>query len=104
MIGAKDADTEAADAADPGAADTTTNNTAEDGSAQKSGWSDPLVVVSFTLSILVFVKNVTTWTIFVLRRFIEQREDVALRPQSYATVQAAPKLDKESKNAMRAYL
>lgn len=80
MIGAKDTP-EAADAANPEAADAANNTTIEGGNTeQKSGWSDPLVMASFILSILVFVKNVTTWTIFLIRRYIEQRDDVALRP------------------------
>lgn len=48
--------------------------------AASDGWNDPIKYISITLSILVFVKNVTTWTIFMIRRYIEQREDVALRP------------------------
>lgn len=67
-------------------------------------WSDPIKAISFAFSVLVFIKNLTTWTIFIIKKFIEQREDVALRPQSYASVQAAPKLDKESMQSMRIYL
>ena len=61
------------DSASGKAAEPTNNPTASE------GWTN-LMYISIIFSILVFVKNVTTWTIFIIRRYIEQREDVALRP------------------------
>ena len=43
-------------------------------------------------------------TVFCIRKFIEHRETVSLRPKSYQSLDKVPKLDKESMESMRLYL
>jgi hypothetical protein len=42
-------------------------------------------------------------TVFGIRKFIEHRETVSLRPTSYAELQTVPKLDNASKLSMMQY-
>jgi hypothetical protein len=42
-------------------------------------------------------------TVFGIRKFIEHRETVSLRPTSYAELQTVPKLDNASKESMLQY-
>ena len=42
-------------------------------------------------------------TVFGIRKFIEHRETVSLRPTSYAELQTIPKLDNASKQSMMIY-
>lgn len=66
---------------------------------QKAGWG-LVQAVSFLISILLLVKNISMVTVFGIRKFIEHRDSVSLRPTSYAEFQTVPKLDNASKISM----
>lgn len=63
-----------------------------------------MAVASFTFSILVLIKDVTILTLFIIRKYFENRDNVSVRPRSYSTTQNVPKLDKDSLLAMKGYL
>jgi len=68
------------------------------------GWGKTSLVASFVVSCIILVKDVTLLTVFVIRKFLEQRDTATLRPKSYVNTQTVPKLDKESSASMKAYL
>ena len=63
-----------------------------------------LETFSFTLSAIILLKNLSILTVFFIRKFIEHRDSVSFRPQTYSSIQNAPKLDKFSMISMKAYL
>lgn len=48
------------------------------------GWGGGVKLISFMISCVLLVKNLALLTNFAIKKFIEQRETVSLRPKSYA--------------------
>ena len=56
------------------------------------------------ISCILLIKNLALLTNFAIKKFIEQRDTVSLRPKSYAGLQKTPKIDKYSLLAIKTYL
>jgi len=67
-------------------------------------WATGAATISFFISLLVAIKDIGLITVFLIRVYIEHRDGVFLRPQSYGQMQETPKLDKSSLLSMKAYL
>lgn len=67
------------------------------------GWG-AAAVFSFVVSVLLLLKNTGLLVVFIVRKYLEHRSQVAFRPCPEEASQELPKLNKQSIKAMQHYL
>ena len=60
---------------------------------KKVGWTS-VAIISFLISLLLFLKDLAIVTVFLMKKFIDGTESVSLRPKTELITKKEPQLDR----------
>ena len=60
---------------------------------KKIGWT-AVAIISFLISLLLFLKDLAIVTVFLMKKFIDGTESVSLRPKTELITKKEPQLDR----------
>ena len=60
---------------------------------KKVGWT-AVAIISFLISLLLFLKDLAIVTVFLMKKFIDGTESVSLRPKTELITKKEPQLDR----------